>query len=107
MKKNPKLFHFDEEVETIIDSIFERHRDNQGLRDFVLLKAAEELNELSAELIQKVLHPTHEGDEQITNELGDVFLRLSILIKFYDIKLIEERIKQKLNKIMKKKSMYL
>lgn len=100
MKKNPKLFQFDEEVETIIDSIFERHRDNQGLRDFVLLKAAEELNELSAELIQKVLHPTHEKDQPIVDEIGDVLIRLSVLVKFYDLELINERIKYKAN-IMK------
>ncbi len=96
------MIKFSDKIQSDIDSLYERFKDNQGTRDFVLLKAAEELNELSAELIQKVLHPTHETNEKIQNELGDVFIRLGILTKFYNIDEINNRIDLKMNKIVKK-----
>ncbi len=96
------MIKFNDKIQSDIDSLYERYKNNQGTRDFVLLKAAEELNELSAELIQKVLHPTHETDDKIIDELGDVFIRLGILTKFYNMDQINNRIDLKMKKIIKK-----
>ena len=98
------MIKFNDKIQSDIDSLYERYKNNQGTRDFVLLKAAEELNELSAELIQKVLHPTHETDDKIHDELGDVFIRLGILTKFYNMDQINNRIDLKMKKIVKKMS---
>jgi len=96
------MIKFNDKIQSDIDSLYERYKNNQGTRDFILLKAAEELNELSAELIQKVLHPTHETDDKITDELGDVFIRLGILTKFYNMDQVNNRIDLKMKKIIKK-----
>lgn len=87
---------------TNIQVIFERYKNNQGDRDFLILKTAEECGELSAELIQKVLHPTHQGDEQIQDEIGDLIFRLHILLNLYDKEYIYNRIKLKIDKTLKK-----
>ena len=85
-----------------IQTIFERYKNNQADRDFIILKTAEECGELSAELIQKVLHPTHQGDEQIQDEIGDLIFRLHVLLNLYDKKYIYNRIKLKIINTLKK-----
>ena len=46
-----------------------------------LLKAAEECQELSLILTQRVTKPDRVEEEEVTDEIGDVFIRLHILNK--------------------------
>jgi NTP pyrophosphatase (non-canonical NTP hydrolase) len=94
------MIKLDDKLSTDIYSIFELHKNNSEMRNFILLKAVEEMNELSAELTQKVLHPLKEDDSLIEDEFGDVLLRLSILINFYNKENIMKRFKTKLNKTL-------
>jgi NTP pyrophosphatase (non-canonical NTP hydrolase) len=81
-----------------IESLQQSYTNNQADRDFLMLKAAEECSELSAELIQKVLHPTHSGMEDIEDEFADVLARLLLLSTLLDNNRITERVKFKINK---------
>lgn len=72
----------DEELQSNVCIIAESLEDNQAHRDSAMLKLAEECSELSAELIQKVLHPLHEdGNTAITNEAGDMYARFLIFLE--------------------------
>jgi len=62
------------------------------------LKAAEELQELSLALTQQLLKPTRITDEAVIDEIGDVWIRMQILMKLYDKKKVNDRIVYKLNK---------
>jgi len=66
--------------------------------EYNLLKAAEEMQELALALIQKVNKPNKVKDKEITDEIGDVKIRLKILDKLFDSQVIEERIEYKINK---------
>jgi NTP pyrophosphatase (non-canonical NTP hydrolase) len=91
----------DEEYSNI-QTIFDRFKNNESDRNNLLLKAAEECSELSAELIQKVLAPTHQGNEEIEDEIGDVLFRLSLILPLYDNNRIYERVRSKINKAIKR-----
>lgn len=65
-----------------------------------LLKTVEELSELSEVLMKKVLkvdkkQPT---DEEIIDEIGDVYIRIKVLSKLFNEKAVSKRIRLKLRK---------
>jgi NTP pyrophosphatase (non-canonical NTP hydrolase) len=88
-----------EDLLTKTETIFLHSKDNQSLRDMLMLKLAEECSELSAELIQKFLHPTHETDEKIENEIGDVLTRLLLVVDLYNHENILNRVNFKMSKL--------
>lgn len=65
---------------------------NNNSFDYNRLKAAEELMELALALQQQVLKPAKVTDKQVTDEIGDVILRIKVLKKLYDISEIKKRI---------------
>jgi len=67
-------------------------------KGYNLTKTAEELQELALILIQKNNKPEQVKDSEIIEEIGDVIIRLKVLIKQYPKKSIEDRINYKLNK---------
>ena len=69
-------------------------------KTYNLLKAAEELQELSLAIIQ---HVTKEGldDTNIIEEIGDVEIRLTVAKKYFSNKKVQERVKYKLKSIKK------
>ncbi len=67
-------------------------------REYNLLKTAEELQELALVLIQRVNKPTKVDDKEITDEIGDVIIRLRIAKYLFDNRTIQERIKYKVSK---------
>ena len=66
--------------------------------EYNLLKAAEELQELSLILTQMVNKPNKVSEKNVTDEIGDVTIRLEILKKLFNNNLINRRIKYKINK---------
>ena len=93
------MINLKEETLNDIDCIFLSYRDNSDDRNFLMLKLAEELNELSAELIQKALHPKHEEDNRsIEDEMGDVYFRFALCIKLYNMESIIARVNKKVKK---------
>ena len=78
------------------DTISTLYREND--KNYNLLKAAEELQELSLALIQ---HVTKEGDDDtnIIEEIGDVDIRLGVARKYFSEKKVKLRIKTKLKSI--------
>lgn len=67
-------------------------------RRFNLLKAAEEMQELSLALIQKMTKEDKYDDNKIIDEIGDVEIRLAILKKIFPLEKIEKRVDYKLSK---------
>ena len=63
-----------------------------------IIKAAEELNELSAALIQSVTK-SKDNTNDVIGELGDVYLRLQVLQEYYDFNKVNKHIDNKLNKL--------
>ena len=63
-----------------------------------LLKAAEELNELSTILLQYVNKDNKVDKQKIIEEIGDSIIRIKVLKKLFNRKKVKERIKFKLNK---------
>lgn len=59
------------------------------------MKSSEEFQELALALTQQVLKPTKVKDQEIIDEIGDCIIRLSILIKIYDLDKIRERLNYK------------
>lgn len=78
--------------------ISELYRKND--KNYNLLKAAEELQELSLALIQYV---TKEGKDtkNIIEEIGDVDVRLGVARKYFSSKKVKLRIKEKVVSINK------
>lgn len=69
-------------------------------KTYNILKCAEELQELSLELIRTVTKPIigPERIQAIVDEIGDVEIRFKILKKHFDKDQINERIQLKINK---------
>ena len=89
------------EIKTLADL----HRDNQADREFVMRKFAEECAEVIAELLQKISHPTHQGDEELLNEVGDLIFRLNVYMKQRtpeELEFIKNRIEHKVERALKK-----
>ena len=66
--------------------------------EYNTFKTVEELQELSLVLTQKQLKPTNVGDQEVIDEIGDVLIRLEMLLKKYDPNLVKKRINYKLSK---------
>jgi len=66
--------------------------------DYNLLKASEELQELSLVLTQLVNKPNKVKTKEVIDEIGDVKIRLKILEKLFDSEQIQERVDFKMNK---------
>lgn len=73
-------------------------------RDYNILKAVEEMQELSVELTQLVTKPPRtkrellERRSAVNDEIGDVLIRLNVLCKMFDDTAIQERINYKYGK---------
>lgn len=81
----------------VLDEIGKRNT-----KTYNILKTVEELNELSAVLLQKVLKQEEVDEQEIYDELGDVEIRLAILRNHvYDPKRIEDRVLDKLRDFKK------
>ncbi|HEX8586142.1 MAG TPA: hypothetical protein VF680_17250 [Allosphingosinicella sp.] len=63
-----------------------------------LLKAAEELNELSLVLIQLVNKPNKVNLKEVTDEIGDVKIRLKVLEELFSKDDVKARVTYKLGK---------
>ncbi len=63
-----------------------------------ITKAAEELNELTTILLQYHNKPNKVKIKDITDEIGDVKIRLKILEKLFDSKEIQDRVDYKIGK---------
>ena len=63
-----------------------------------LLKASEELQELSLVLTQMALKKEKVDKQEVIDEIGDVKIRLKVIQYFFNRKKVKERIKFKLNK---------
>lgn len=63
-----------------------------------LLKAAEELNELSTILLQYVNKDNKIDEQKIIEEIGDSIIRIRVLKKLFNKKKINSRINFKLKK---------
>lgn len=64
-----------------------------------LLKAAEELQELSLILTQMALKEEKVSKQAVIDEIGDVKIRLKVLEFFFDKSRVKERIEFKMNKL--------
>ena len=64
-----------------------------------LLKAAEELQELSLVLTQMVLKEEKVDKQEVIDEIGDVVIRLNVLFHLFSLKKISKRVTFKLNKL--------
>lgn len=73
-------------------------------KEYNLLKAAEELQELALALTQKVNKPSRDNEAEIIDEIGDVKIRIKVLEEIFDKKAIKARIlmkKKKYEKLIK------
>lgn len=71
--------------------------DNNDYK-YNLLKAAEELQELSLVLTQTALKKDKVDKQEVIDEIGDVKIRLKIIEHFFSNKKVKERIRFKLDK---------
>lgn len=69
---------------------------NQNDKTYNILKAAEELQELSLVLIQSLSKGVEE--QEIIDEIGDVKFRIKVLEGYFNKEKIQERIDKKLKK---------
>lgn len=69
-------------------------------QQYNFLKCAEELQELSLELIKTATKPNMDEDrhQAIVDEIGDVEIRFKVLKKYFKKEDIQERIDYKVNK---------
>lgn len=74
------------------------HLIKENGEQYNMLKASEEMQELGLVLVQKVLKPTKVDDQEIIDEIGDVFIRMEILKRMYPAQDIQKRINHKLAK---------
>lgn len=75
-------------------------KNNNGF-NYNMLKAIEELSELSAALTQMLTKNNEDTVKNVIEEFGDVEFRLSVLRSHFDEKLIDKRFQKKLNKSIK------
>jgi hypothetical protein len=64
--------------------------------DYNILKAVEELNELSTALAQSFTKPNKLSEQEIIDEIGDVEIRLKILKILFSKRKVDERVQKKL-----------
>ena len=64
-----------------------------------LLKAAEELQELSLVRTQMARKKEKVDKQEVIDEIGDVIIRLNVLFHLFSLKKISKRVKFKLNKL--------
>lgn len=74
---------------------------NLNDRNYNMLKAAEELQELALALIQRLNKDTITDDTEIIDEIGDVEIRMKVLKRMFSSKKVKTRINYKLNKFRK------
>lgn len=75
--------------------------DNIGIKNgdqYNLIKSAEEASELTTVLLQKATKPNKVDDQEVIDEIGDVFIRLVILSKKFGVKDVLQRLEHKLSK---------
>lgn len=68
---------------------------NNNSLEYNKLKAAEELMELALVLQQQVLKPSKVTDKQVTDEIGDVIIRMKVLKRLYLMSDIKKRLAYK------------
>ena len=71
--------------------------DNNDYK-YNLLKAAEELQELSLVLTQMALKKEKVNPQEVIDEIGDVKIRLKVIQHFFSRKKVKERIRFKLDR---------
>lgn len=77
----------------ILDALMKKNSWKYNLH-----KASEELQELALVLNQTLLKPYKVDEQEIINEMGDVMIRLSVLIRIFPIDKVNRRIAEKLSK---------
>jgi hypothetical protein len=75
--------------------VFDRNTENYNIQ-----KCIEELQELSLVLMQQLNKPNKDYHLDIIDEIGDVKIRIWYLERKYTKKLIKQRIKNKLKKLI-------
>jgi NTP pyrophosphatase (non-canonical NTP hydrolase) len=63
-------------------------------------KACEELAELSTELLKKINkrgNPKEPSDQAVIDELGDVTIRLAVLVRMYGAEAVNKRVLEKID----------
>ncbi len=78
------------------DTIYKKLAETNS-REYNLLKAAEELNELSLVLIQLVNKPNKVKEQEVIDEIGDVCIRIKVLKHLFNRQSISKRILFKTN----------
>ncbi len=63
-----------------------------------LLKAIEELNELSLALTQRLTKPKGRDEQEVIDEIGDVKIRIEVLEHLFDKQAVEARVRKKIKK---------
>lgn len=76
-----------------------QHLVNNNDYKYNLLKASEELNELSTALLQMALKEEKVGKQQVIDEIGDVQIRLEVLRHLFSKRKISKRVQYKLDKL--------
>jgi hypothetical protein len=66
--------------------------------EYNILKASEELQELALVLIQHILKPKKVKMEEITDEIGDVKIRMKVLECLFNKDIVDKRVEYKLGK---------
>jgi len=87
-------------VESTTESVIDK-LTKVNSKQYNLLKAAEELQELSLALTQKINKPSRNNDEAIIDEIGDVIIRIKVLKKLFNKKAINTRVDTKLKSYQK------
>lgn len=90
------IWKVDSDTNSTIDQLL-----NVNSLNYNLLKAAEELQELSLALTQKINKPSRNNDEAIIDEIGDVIIRIKVLKKIFNKKAIDTRVDTKLKRYQK------
>lgn len=85
-----------EETDTKLNEVTDiLHRKNK--EQYNILKAAEECQELSLALIHLLTKPDKVDKQKVIDEIGDVIIRIKILVKMFDEEEIIKRIENKLS----------
>lgn len=77
----------------LLDSIGIKNGDQYNL-----IKSAEEASELATVLLQKATKTDRVDDQEVIDEIGDVFIRLIILSKKFGVENVLQRLEHKLSK---------
>lgn len=74
-----------------VDHTFTKELHERNSAQYVLIKTQEELLELSLSIAQSFTKETF-NDQKIYDEVGDIFIRLDLLLHSLDIDRVNERI---------------